>query len=40
LQADFKKIGIVITQQNLDDDAATTAITAPNNKYLTFDMAM
>jgi len=40
LQTDFRKIGIAITQQNLDDDAATTAITAPDNKYLTFDMAM
>jgi peptide/nickel transport system substrate-binding protein len=40
LQTDFKKIGIVINQQNLDDDATTAAITAPDNKYLTFDMAM
>jgi peptide/nickel transport system substrate-binding protein len=40
LQADFRKIGIAIQQQNLDDAAATAAITAPNNKYLTFDMAM
>ena len=40
LQADWQKIGIAIHQQNLDDAAATTAITAPNNKYLTFDMAM
>jgi peptide/nickel transport system substrate-binding protein len=40
LQTDFRKIGIAIHQQNLDDDAATTAITAPDNKYLTFDMAM
>jgi peptide/nickel transport system substrate-binding protein len=40
LQADFKKIGIAIQQQNLDDAAATAAITAPNNKYQTFDMAM
>lgn len=40
LQTDWKKIGIAITQQNLDDAAATAAITAPNNKYLDFDMAM
>ena len=40
LQADWKKIGIAITQQNLDDAAATSAITAPGNKYLNFDMAM
>ena len=40
LQTDWRKIGIAITQENLDDAAATAAITAPNNKYLTFDMAM
>ncbi len=40
LQTDWKKIGIAITQQNLDDAAATAAITAPNNRYLDFDMAM
>jgi len=40
LQADWKKIGVAITQQNLDDAAAFSAISAPNNKYLTFDMAM
>jgi peptide/nickel transport system substrate-binding protein len=40
LQADWKKIGIVITQQNMDDAAASAAITAPDNKYQTFDMAM
>jgi peptide/nickel transport system substrate-binding protein len=40
LQTDWRKIGIAITQENLDDAAASAAITAPNNKYLTFDMAM
>jgi peptide/nickel transport system substrate-binding protein len=40
LQNDWKKIGIVITQQNLDDAAAFNAISAPHNKYLSFDMAM
>jgi peptide/nickel transport system substrate-binding protein len=40
LQSDFQKIGIAIHQQNLDDAAAFSAISAPGNKYLTFDMAM
>jgi len=40
LQTDWKKIGVAITQQNMDDDAATAAITGPANKYLNFDMAM
>ena len=40
LQADFRKIGIQITQQNMDDSATFSAISAPGNKYLTFDMAM
>jgi peptide/nickel transport system substrate-binding protein len=40
LQTDWRKIGIAITQENLDDAAATAAITAPDNKYETFDMAM
>ena len=40
LQTDWRKIGIAITQQNLDDAATSAAISAPNNKYLTFDMAM
>jgi peptide/nickel transport system substrate-binding protein len=40
LQADLKQIGIQITQQNMDDSAAFNAISAPNSKYQTFDMAM
>jgi peptide/nickel transport system substrate-binding protein len=40
LQADFKKIGIQISQQNMDDSAAFNAISAPDGKYQTFDMAM
>ena len=40
MQADLRKIGISITQQNMDDSAAFSAISAPNNKYETFDMAM
>jgi peptide/nickel transport system substrate-binding protein len=40
MQADLKKVGISITQQNMDDSATFNAISAPNNKYQTFDMAM
>jgi peptide/nickel transport system substrate-binding protein len=40
LQADFAKIGIQISQENMDDSAAFNAISAPDNKYETFDMAM
>ena len=40
LQADFKKIGIQIKQQNMDDSAAFNAISAPDSKYENFDMAM
>ncbi len=40
MQADLHKIGISITQQNMDDSATFSAISAPNNKYQTFDMAM
>ncbi|HEY1643418.1 MAG TPA: ABC transporter substrate-binding protein [Streptosporangiaceae bacterium] len=40
LQADFKKIGIQIKQQNMDDSAAFNAISAPGSKYENFDMAM
>jgi peptide/nickel transport system substrate-binding protein len=40
MQADLKKIGIQITQQNMDDSATFNAISAPDNKYETFDMAM
>jgi peptide/nickel transport system substrate-binding protein len=40
IQGDFAKIGVQIKEKTLDDDAAFSAITAPNNKYLTFDMAM
>ncbi len=40
LQTDWRKIGISITQENLDDAAMTAAITAPNNRYLTFSMGM
>ena len=40
MQADLKKIGIQIVQQNMDDSATFNAISAPKNKYETFDMAM
>jgi peptide/nickel transport system substrate-binding protein len=40
MQADLQKIGISITQQNMDDSATFNAISAPNSKYQTFDMAM
>ncbi len=40
MQTDLRKIGISITQQNMDDSATFNAISAPNSKYETFDMAM
>lgn len=40
LQADFRKIGIQITRQNMDDSAATAAIDGSNNKYQAYDLAM
>ncbi len=38
IQADFKKIGVQLTPQNLDDTAAYNAVTA--NNYKTFEMSM
>jgi len=40
LQPDFRKIGVQLTQRSLDSSAAFDAITAPNNKYLNFDLAL
>jgi peptide/nickel transport system substrate-binding protein len=40
IQADFQKIGIQLSQRALDSSAAFDAITAPNTKYLNFDLAM
>ena len=40
MQADFRQIGVLITQKTMDDNAAFSAITAPGNKYLNFDLAM
>jgi peptide/nickel transport system substrate-binding protein len=38
LQADFRKIGVAISERALDGDAAFAAVAAPNNKYLSFDL--
>jgi len=40
LQNDFRQIGIAITQRNLDSNAAFNALSAPDDKYLTFDLGM
>jgi peptide/nickel transport system substrate-binding protein len=40
LQPDFKKIGVQLQQRALDSTAAFDAITAPDGKYLNFDLAM
>ena len=40
IQPDFRKIGVQLTQRALDSTAAFDAITAPDNKYLKFDLAM
>jgi peptide/nickel transport system substrate-binding protein len=40
LQPDFRKIGIVLTQRALDSTAAFDAMTAPDGKYLKFDIAL
>jgi peptide/nickel transport system substrate-binding protein len=40
IQADFRKIGVELAQKALDSSAAFDAITAPNGKYLNFDLAM
>ena len=40
IQADFRKIGIQLSQRALDSSAAFDAITAPGTKYLNFDIAM
>ncbi len=40
IQADFQKIGVQLVQKALDSSAAFDAITAPNTKYLNFDLAM
>lgn len=40
IQADFRKIGVNLTQKSLDSSAAFDAITAPGTKYLNFDLAM
>lgn len=40
IQADWRKVGVVLSQQDMDGAAAFNAVTAPNNKYLTFDLEM
>src|SRR5260221_34998 len=40
MQSDLQKVGISITQQNMDDRSTINAMSAPNSKYQTFDMAM
>ena len=40
LQPDFKKIGIQLKQRALDSTAAFDAITAPDGKYLNFDLSL
>lgn len=40
LQPDFQQIGVKLTLKVLDANAAFAAITAPDNKYLNFDLAM
>jgi len=40
LQPDFQQIGVKLTLKVLDANAAFAAITAPNNQYQTFDLAM
>ena len=40
IQADFQKIGVQLKQRSLDSSAAFDVITAPDGKYLNFDLAM
>jgi peptide/nickel transport system substrate-binding protein len=40
LQPDFQQIGVKLSLKVLDPNAAFAAITAPNNQYLNFDLAM
>jgi peptide/nickel transport system substrate-binding protein len=40
IQSDFAKIGVTLNERSLDSSAAFAAVTAPNNKYLTFQMQM
>jgi len=40
IQTDFRKIGIALSERSLDSSAAFDAITAPDGKYLNFDLSM
>jgi peptide/nickel transport system substrate-binding protein len=39
VQSAFKQIGVVLTQRRIDNSAAYGLLTAPNNKYLDFNLA-
>jgi peptide/nickel transport system substrate-binding protein len=40
IQADYAKVGVKLTQKTVDPSTAFSLMTAPNNKYLTYDLAM
>jgi peptide/nickel transport system substrate-binding protein len=40
MQPDFKKIGVQLRQKSLDGTAAFAEMSAPDNKYLNFDLAL
>ena len=40
IQSDWRKLGVVVTQQTMDGAAAFTAVCAPDNKYLSFNLEM
>jgi peptide/nickel transport system substrate-binding protein len=40
MQPDFRKIGVELKQRALDSSTAFAEISAPNNKYLNFDLAI
>lgn len=40
IQSGFRQIGVALSQRKMDPDAATAAITAPDNKYEDFDFSM
>ena len=40
IQPDFRKIGVQLTQKSLDSTAAFDAMTAPDDKYPNFDLAL
>lgn len=40
MQSDYAKVGVQLTQRTVDPSTAFSLMTAPNNKYLTYDLAM